>query len=259
MTPGRFEGRIAAVIGGGSGMGAAISRRLGSEGAHVYVADLDEGSATAVAEQIEGEGGKATARCLDAVQISELKDLYDEIEAEHGVLHVLHHQVGIPGPGGIDVSESDWQETIDVNMKSPFYASTLAFDLLRRANKKGSITLTASTSALVGSPFSPIYSLTKGALTAYVRSLALLGAPDGIRVNVICPGSVDTPMLPTFFGREPGADIEDLKSGFISEFIPLGRAAQPEEIAGVIAFLASDDASFVTGTTIPVDGGIVAK
>ena len=144
-------------------------------------------------------------------------------------------------------------------MKSPFYASTLAFDLLKRANKKGSITLTASTSALVGSPFSPIYSLTKGALTAYARSLALLGAPDGIRVNVICPGSVDTPMLPTFFGREPGADIEDLKAGFISEFVPLGRAAQPEEIAGVIAFLASDDASFVTGTTIPVDGGIVAK
>ena len=88
MTPGRFEGRVAAVIGGGSGKGAAISRRLGSEGAHVYVADLNESSATAVAVQIGGEGGKATARFLDAVQISELKDLYDEIEAEHGVLHL---------------------------------------------------------------------------------------------------------------------------------------------------------------------------
>ena len=259
MNGGRFEGRIAAVIGGGSGMGAAISRRLGSEGAHVYVADLDESSARAVAQQVGEDGGTATSRCLDAVQPGELKDLYDEIETEHGVLHVLHHQVGIPGPGGIDVSEKDWQETVDVNMKSPFYASTLAFELLKKANKKGSITLTASTSALVGSPFSPIYSLTKGALTAYVRSLALVGAPEGIRVNVICPGSVDTPMLPTFFGREPGADIEDLKSGFISEFIPLCRAAQPEEIAGVVAFLASDDASFVTGTAIPVDGGIVAK
>jgi NAD(P)-dependent dehydrogenase (short-subunit alcohol dehydrogenase family) len=119
--------------------------------------------------------------------------------------------------------------------------------------------LTASTSALVGSPFSPLYSLTKGALVAYGRSLALVGAADGIRVNVICPGSVDTPMLPTFFGREPGADIEDLKTDFISSMIPLGRAAQPEEIAGVVAFLASDDASFVTGIAIPVDGGIVAK
>jgi NAD(P)-dependent dehydrogenase (short-subunit alcohol dehydrogenase family) len=171
----------------------------------------------------------------------------------------LHHQVGMPGAGGIDISESDWEMCVEVNIKSPFYASTLAFGLLRKAEKKASVTLTASTSALVGSPFSPLYSLTKGALVAYGRSLALVGAADGIRVNVICPGSVDTPMLPTFFGREPGADIEDLKTDFISSMIPLGRAAQPEEIAGVVAFLASDDASFVTGIAIPVDGGIVAK
>lgn len=259
MIEGRFEGRIAAVIGGGSGMGAAISRRLSSEGAHVYVVDLDENSASAISDQIREAGGKATARCLDAVQVSELKDLYEEIDAEHGVLHVLHHQVGMPGAGGIDVSESDWEMCVEVNIKSPFYASTLAFGLLRKAEKKASVTLTASTSALVGSPFSPLYSLTKGALVAYGRSLALVGAADGIRVNVICPGSVDTPMLPTFFGREPGADIEDLKTDFISSMVPLGRAAQPEEIAGVVAFLASDDASFVTGIAIPVDGGIVAK
>ena len=219
MIEGRFEGRIAAVIGGGSGMGAAISRRLSSEGAHVYVVDLDQNSASAIGDQIREAGGKATARCLDAVQVSELKDLYDEIDAEHGVLHVLHHQVGMPGAGGIDISESDWEMCVEVNIKSPFYASTLAFDLLRKAEKKASVTLTASTSALVGSPFSPLYSLTKGALVAYGRSLALVGAADGIRVNVICPGSVDTPMLPTFFGREPGADIEDLKTDFISSMI----------------------------------------
>lgn len=258
MSEGRFTGRVAAVLGGGSGMGAAISRRLAAEGAHVYVTDLDEVAACTVRDQVRDEGGSATSRCVDAVSIEGLKSLYDEIHRDHGVLHVLHHQVGMPGPGGVDVSESDWQLTVDVNVKSPFFASTLAFDLLKRADKKASITLTASTSALVGSPFSPIYSLTKGALVAYGRSLALLGAPDGIRVNVICPGSVDTPMLPTFFGREPGADIDDLKASFIS-MIPLGRPAQPEEIAGVIAFLASDDASFVTGIAIPVDGGLVAK
>lgn len=259
MLNGRFEGRVAAVIGGGSGMGAAISRRLAAEGAHVFVVDLDSSSASMVEGQIREAGGKAEARCLDATNIEDLATLYAEIDQDHGVLHVMHHQVGMPGPVGIDVSETDWQKTIDVNMKSPFYAANLAFDLLKKADKKGSITLTASTSALIGSPFSPMYSLTKGALTAYVRALALVGAPDGIRVNVICPGSVDTPMLPAFFGRDPGADIEDLKTSFIADFIPLGRAAQPEEIAGVIAFLASDDASFVTGTTIPVDGGAVAK
>ena len=136
MIEGRFEGRIAAVIGGGSGMGAAISRRLSSEGAHVYVVDLDQNSASAIGDQIREAGGKATARCLDAVQVSELKDLYDEIDAEHGVLHVLHHQVGMPGAGGIDISESDWEMCVEVNIKSPFYASTLAFDLLRKAEKK---------------------------------------------------------------------------------------------------------------------------
>ncbi|MDG2427619.1 MAG: SDR family NAD(P)-dependent oxidoreductase [Acidimicrobiales bacterium] len=259
MIEGRFEGRIAAVIGGGSGMGAAICRRFASEGAHVYVVDLDETSASKIGGQIQESGGKATARCFDATNVEELKSLYQEIDRDHGVLHALHHQVGMPGPAGLDVSESDWETTVAVNMKSPFYAANLAFELLKKAEKKGSITLTASTSALVGSPFSPIYSLTKGALTAYVRALALVGAPDGVRVNVICPGSVDTPMLPTFFGREAGADIEDLKSSFIADFVPLGRPAQPEEIAGVVAFLASDDASYVTGTTIPVDGGIVAK
>lgn len=254
----RLDGRVAVVFGGGSGMGRAICHRLAAEGATVYVTDLDEGAAGKVSGEIEEVGGSAVARRVDAVSVVAIKALYDEIEREHGVLHVVHHQVGMPGPGGIDVSENEWELNVDVNMKSAFYASTLAFDLLRKAGKKGSITLTASTSALVGSPFSPIYSLTKGALVAYARSLALVGAPDGIRVNVICPGSVDTPMLPTFFGREPGADIDDLKNNFIA-MIPLGRPAQPEEIAGVVAFLASDDAGFVTGHSIPVDGGLVAK
>ena len=129
---------------------------------------------------------------------------------------------------------------------------------MKKADRKGSITMTASTAALIGSPFSPLYSLTKGALTAYARALALVGGPDGVRVNVICPGPVDTPMLPTFFGRDPGADMADLMSGFIG-LVPLGRPATPEEIAGVVAFLASDDAGFVTGVTIPIDGGLTAR
>jgi NAD(P)-dependent dehydrogenase (short-subunit alcohol dehydrogenase family) len=95
-------------------------------------------------------------------------------------------------------------------------------------------------------------------LTAFARALALVGGPDGVRVNVICPGPVDTPMLPTFFGRDPGADMADLMSSFIA-LIPMGRPASPAEIAGVVAFLASDDAGFVTGVTIPIDGGQTAK
>ncbi len=156
------------------------------------------------------------------------------------------------------MSEADWQRNLDVNVKSAFYGASLGYELLKRAEGKGSITFTASTSALIGSPSSPIYSLTKGAIVSFTRALALKGAPDGIRANVICPGSVETPMLAQFFGREPGADVADLMSSFIAN-IPLGRAAQPAEIASVVAFLASDDAAMVTGVAIPVDGGLVAK
>jgi NAD(P)-dependent dehydrogenase (short-subunit alcohol dehydrogenase family) len=258
MSGRRLEGRVAAVIGGGSGMGRSIAHRFSSEGAKVYVADLVAESAEAVAGEVVAGGGEAQAVQLDATDIGELTELYRRIDADHGVLHIVHNQVGMPGPAGLDVSPEEWTRNVDVNMKSPFYSATLAWKLLERADHKGSVTMTASTSALVGSPFSPVYSLTKSALVGVTRALALVGAPHGIRVNVVCPGTVQTPMLPQFFGREAGADVDELVKGFVSG-IPLGRAAQPEEIASVVAFLASDDASFVTGVAIPVDGGLTAK
>lgn len=254
----RLDGRIGVVIGGGSGMGRAISHRLAEEGVKVYVADLNGEAAEAVAKEIEQRGGRAVPVQVDATSVAELRALYARIEAEDGVLHIVHNQVGMPGAGGLDVSEEEFQRNIDVNVKSVFYSATLAFDLLKRAGKKASITMTASTSALVGSPFSPVYSLTKSALVGFTRALALVGAPDGIRVNCIAPGTVHTPMLASFFGRERGADVSALTKEFVAG-IPLGRGAQPEEIASVVAFLASDDASFVTGITVPIDGGLTAK
>ena len=239
-------------------MGRSIALRLAREGAHVSVADLDGKAAAAVADEAIAAGNQASGSQLDATNTAALKGFFSGIEDEHGRLHVLHNQVGMPGAGGLDVTEGDFQRAVDVNIKTAFYGATLAWDLLRKADRKGSVTFTASTAALVGSPFSPLYSLTKGALTAFARSLALVGGPEGVRVNVICPGPVDTPMLPTFFGRDPGADIADLMAGFVGT-VPLGRPATPEEIAGVVAFLSSDDAGFVTGAIIPIDGGLTAR
>ena len=187
------------------------SVRLAEEGAHVYVADLSLDAAKTVERRDRGGRRRPPRACqLDATDNDALRAFYARIDAEHGKLHVLHNQVGMPGAGGLDVSEADFDRAIEVNVKTAFYVATLGYELVKKADRKGSITMTASTAALVGSPFSPLYSLTKGALTAYTRALALVGGPDGVRVNVICPGPVDTPMLPTFFGRDPGADMADL-------------------------------------------------
>lgn len=239
-------------------MGAATALRLAQDGAFVHVADLDHAAAARVAAQIEEAGCSGRAAQLDATDTGALRAFYAGIEEEHGMLHVLHNQVGMPGAGGIDVSEADFERSMDVNVKSAFYVATLGYELVKKAGGTGSISMTASTAALIGSPFSPLYSMAKGALTSFTRAMALVGGPDGVRVNVICPGPVDTPMLPTFFGRDPGADMQDLMANFIG-LVPLGRPARPEEVAGVVAFLASDDAGFVTGVTIPIDGGLTAK
>jgi NAD(P)-dependent dehydrogenase (short-subunit alcohol dehydrogenase family) len=254
----RLGGRVAVVTAGGSGMGRACSERIASEGAHVVVADIDEAKAEDTVAAIASSGGSAKAIRCDVSDTGALRSLVDDVAREHGVLHVLFNNAGIPGEAGLDMDEATWQRSIDVNLKSAFYASSFALPLLRKAHGKGSIIFTSSVSGVVGSPFSPLYSLTKGGVVLLMRSLAVRLGPEGIRSNAILPAMINTPMLPQFFGREPGADIQDLMTGYMSA-VPLGRPAEPSEVAGVVSFLASDDASFVTGAAIPVDGGFLAK
>jgi NAD(P)-dependent dehydrogenase (short-subunit alcohol dehydrogenase family) len=254
----RLEGRVTVVTAGGSGMGRASAERFAREGAHVVVADIDEAKATETADAIAAEGGSAAAVRCDVSDTSALQALFDGVERDHGVLHVLYNNAGIPGEAGMEMDDAAFQRSIDVNLKSAFYASRYAIGLLQKAEGKGSIIFTSSVSGVVGSPFSPLYSMTKGGVILLMKSLAVRLGPDGIRSNAICPAMIDTPMLAQFFGREPGADIQDLMTGYMSS-VPLGRPAQPSEVGSVAAFLASDDASFVTGAAIPVDGGFLAK
>jgi NAD(P)-dependent dehydrogenase (short-subunit alcohol dehydrogenase family) len=253
----RLQGRVALITAAGSGMGQASALRFAAEGAHVIVSDLDEAAAKRVVSQIASEGGSSEAVACDVGEIAQLRQVFDDIERDHGVLHVLFNHAGIPGPAGLDIEPEEWEHAVNVNLRSAFYATRYALPLLRKADGKGSVIFTSSVSGIVGSPFSPLYSMTKGGIILLMKALAVSLAPDAIRSNAICPAMVETPMLSEFFGRDSGANIDDLKSGYMAS-VPLGRVAAPEEVASAAAFLASDDASWITGVALPVDGGFLA-
>jgi NAD(P)-dependent dehydrogenase (short-subunit alcohol dehydrogenase family) len=254
----RLQDRVAVITAAGSGMGRAGAMRMASEGATVVVADLDGAAAEGVCKEIADAGGTAVPFAVDVSDLGRLKELFEFVDREFGVLHILYNHAGIPGPTGIDIPVEEFELTVAINQRSAFYGTAYGVPLLQRADGKGSIIFTASVSGVVGSPLSPLYSMTKGSLVTFAKALALSLAPD-IRVNVIAPGPVDTPMLPTFFGRDPNVDIDARMQGFLDTSVPLGRKCQPEEIAEAALFLASDASSFVTGMVLPVDGGYLAR
>jgi NAD(P)-dependent dehydrogenase (short-subunit alcohol dehydrogenase family) len=255
-----LKDKIALVTAGASGMGRAAAELFAHEGARVIVVDLNDQAAKDTVAAIEGSGGRATAEVVDVRDLAALKTMADKVQQEHGKLHVLYNNVGIPGAAGLDLTPEEWDIGLEINGRASFFLSGYLTEALKAGGADGgaSVIFTSSTSGLIGSPYSPLYSFTKGGIVALVRSMALAFATDGIRVNAVAPGSVDTPGLPGFFRIEDPAEIERRKAAFFAT-IPMGRAAQPEEIANVVLFLASSLSSYVTGVTIAVDGGITAK
>ena len=252
-----LKDKIALVTAGASGMGRAGAVAFARAGAHVVVVDMNEQAAKDTVAGIEQDGGSATSAIVDVRDLGALKDLADRVTREHGKLHVLYNNVGIPGAAGLNLSPEEWDTGLEINGRASFFLSGYLLDALKAA-EGASVIFTSSTSGLVGSPFSPMYSFTKGGIIALVRSMALAYAPDKIRVNAIAPGSVETPGLPGFFRIDDPVEIEKRKAAFFAT-IPMGRPSKPEEIAQVALFLASDMSSYITGVTIPVDGGITAK
>ena len=243
----RFEGQVVVITGAASGIGAASARRFASEGATLVLGDIDVAGATAVAK----ECGDASAVATDVTQADEVAVLLHGAVERHGRLDVLFNNAGIMAAGTLPELEPEtWRRVIDVDLNSVFYGCRAAIPLLRKLGG-GVIVNTASISGLGGDYALPAYNAAKAAVVNLTRSLAIEHADQNIRVNSVCPGPIATPMTAVVEAM-PEVEAE------YAQAIPMGRLGRPEEIAGVVAFLASADASYITGAAIVVDGGLTA-
>jgi len=258
----RLQNKVGIVTAAASGMGRAGALRFAREGASVAVVDLDEAGANAVVQQIVAAGGKAIAVAGDLRQDAFARDIVHRTARAFGGLDFVWNHVGHPGPAAIEgLDWKDFELAMDLNVRSVLVTTEAALPELR-ARGGGALLYTASTSGLTGSQFSPVYNIAKFGIVGLVHGLAKRYAREKIRVNAVCPGPVDTPMLRVFVARPdsqlpPGETPETLvlKRG---GQVPMGRPAQPEEIANAALFLISDEASYITGVALPVDGGATA-
>lgn len=246
---GRLDGRIAAVTGAASGFGRAIADRFLAEGAAVVLLDRDPAVAD-VASEVGGEGPPATAATVDVCDETAVEAALGDVVARHGRLDVLVNNAGMVGGGWIDEhgASDDLRRNLEVNVVGVWNGCRAAVRLMR-GRGGGVILNTGSTAAVLATPASPAYGLAKAAVVHLTRSLAAGYGRDGIRVNAVLPGPAATGIF-----RDTGLDVLDLEARYVPS-IPLGRMGSPADVASAMAYLASDDASFVTGAVLNVDGG----
>ncbi|GHF21301.1 3-oxoacyl-ACP reductase [Streptomyces griseoluteus] len=244
----RLVGRTAVVTGAGSGIGLATVRRLAAEGARVVCADIDEAAGKAAADEVGGLFVKT-----DVTDPAQVEALFRAAHDTYGSVDIAFNNAGISPPDDdsiLDTGLEAWKRVQEVNLTSVYLCCKAALPYMRRQGR-GSIINTASFVARMGAATSQIsYTASKGGVLAMSRELGVQFAREGIRVNALCPGPVDTPLLQELFATDPERAARRLVH------IPLGRFARADEIAAAVAFLASDDASFVNATDFLVDGGI---
>jgi NAD(P)-dependent dehydrogenase (short-subunit alcohol dehydrogenase family) len=248
-----LQDKVCIVTGGGSGIGEATAKRFASEGAAVYIADIDEREGKRVAEAINEMFGenRSTALCADVSSEHSVKSLVDEVMTEANRIDVLINNAAVILPKELeDVTEQEWTRLVDINLKSVYLMTKHTIPHLRRT--QGSIVNMASLNGLIGQRMNAAYASTKGGVVAMTKALALDYAADGVRVNSICPAGVATPLLEKWILNQPDPSLARKR---LNEMHALGRPAEPEEIADAALFLSSKLSRFITGTALPVDGG----
>ena len=251
----QLDGKAALITGGGSGIGRATALLFAREGAAVAVADLDKSSARAVAREIEGAGGQALAVRCDVSQAADCQHAVQETVAAFGGLDILFNNAGIIRRASVlEISEEDWDRAMSVNVKSIYLMSKYAIPVMEKGGG-GAIVNTGSGWGLVGGRNAVSYCASKGAVVNMTRAMALDHAAQKIRVNCVCPGDTDTGML-----RSEAQQLGAATDAFLAEAAdrPLRRVGKPEDIAQAVLYLSSEASSFVTGTTLVVDGGGLA-
>ncbi len=252
-----LNGKVALVTGARQGMGKAHALALAGQGAKVVVTNRTIEGCQAVVDEITSKGGEAVCFGMDVTSKVEVDQVFDEVIKKYGRLDILVNNAGIFVPKPVlEMTEEEWTQTIDVNLKGQFLcAQRAAKEMLK--NKWGriiNIASIASGGTGIGFPGSTHYVASKGGIIGMTEALAIELADYGINVNAIGPGMIDTPMV-----REPGKELPKEDSELLSKSIPLKRIGKPEEVSAMVVFLASEEASYVTGATFYVDGGWLAS
>jgi meso-butanediol dehydrogenase/(S,S)-butanediol dehydrogenase/diacetyl reductase len=247
----RFQGRTVLITGAGSGIGRATAERFGSEGGSVICVDINEKGVEETAATIKSAGGDALPLACDVSKPASVDGTFTRALERYKKLDVLVNAAGVGGFRRLtETSIEDWNRVIGVNLTGTFLMCQKAISHILES--KGAIINVASVAGLKSHPFSAAYCASKGGVVTMTKALAVEYGRKGVRINCLCPGGVETPMIAQF--QLP----EGANPNVLTRIMPLGRLGQPQEIAGAIAFLASDDASYVNGSAIVVDGGMIA-
>ncbi|MFB3886541.1 MAG: SDR family NAD(P)-dependent oxidoreductase [Thermodesulfobacteriota bacterium] len=251
----KLQGKVALITGAATGIGRAAAILFAKEGAQVAIADINEKDATETVQAIQKAGGDAFFVYANLLRIHEVEKMVKAAVGQYGTLHIFYHNAGVAGPGRLELTtEEAYDQIMDIHVKAGFFGAKFAAPEIKKAGG-GSILFTASGLGLRPSSQSPAYSVSKAGLIMLTRALAVALAKDGIRVNAVCPGPISsTPLWQGVLARNPEI-VPEAYTQMNIQNRPIKRLGVPEEMAQAVLFLASPEASYITGVALPVDGG----